>query len=642
MKGNHEKEERIEKGTQFGEFLESIEEQNVIAVKFNGKLKDLQETIPCSGELVPISLDSKKGREILNHSAAHLLAHAVKDLFPQAKPTIGPVTRELPGPREIGFYYDFYKEDPFTSDDLEKIEEKMQELITKGVRFKRITLPKEKAVEKYKGKNRFKMELLEEMGNEVSLYEQTIDHKKFTDLCEGPHLQDSEPIKAVKLLGTSSAYWKGDEENVTVQRIYGIAFPTGQELERYLKLKEKAEKRDHLRLGKKLDLFRLYGEIAPGFPLYAPKGKIVLQELKTWMREINKELGFNEIRTPHLFKSKLWKKSGHYQAYKDKMFIIEGDDDKEYAVKPMNCPGQIYLFKRKPRSYKELPVRYSEFATVYRWERSGELHGLTRVRSPIQDDGHIFCKQEQIKEEVKKILEAADNIFKTLGIKETKIRLSTKPEKYIGNDEIWEQATTSLRNALDEERREYQVAEGEGAFYGPKIDIHIKDALGRLWQCTTIQLDFFMPERFDLTYTNEKGEKETPIIIHRAIYGALDRFLGILIEHWNGKFPLWLSPTQVRVIPIADRNHDYAENIVKELKEAGVRAEVDRRSESLGKKIRDAQVQRIPYMCIVGDNEEENNTISVRKRTEEEEHGVQLDDFIKRLRKLIRSRSLEL
>ncbi|NIQ07471.1 MAG: threonine--tRNA ligase [Candidatus Korarchaeota archaeon] len=629
----------VEEGTTIAEFLERTGEQNIVAVEFEGDLRDLQEEIPHSGELKIVTLKSEKGRRVLNHSAAHLLAHAVKNLFPEAKPTIGSATRDLPGLKEIGFFYDFYRKEPFSSTELKKIEEKMAYLLEKGVSFKRVEVPKEEARKRCK-RNKFKLELLEGM-KQVTLYEQSTNHNQFTDLCKGPHLQDSQPIKAFKLLDTSSAYWKGDESNPTVYRIYGIAFPSEKELADYLERKEKVEKRDHLKLGKKLDLFRFYGEIAPGFPLYTPRGKILLKELKGWMREINEKLGYKEVRTPHLFKSKLWKQSGHYEAYKEKMFIIPKEGT-EYAVKPMNCPGHIYLYKRKPRSYRDLPIRYSEFATVYRWERSGELHGLARVRSPIQDDGHVFCKRTQIKGEVKRILKVAEALFPTLGVEEFDISLSTKPEKHIGSDKTWEIATTSLRNALEELNKEYKVEEGEGAFYGPKIDIHIKDALGRLWQCTTIQLDFFMASRFDLRYTKEDGENATPLIIHRAIFGSLDRLLAILLEHWNGKFPLWLSPVQARVIPIADRNHSYADQIVKKLKDSDVRAKGDYRRETLGYKIRDAQVQRVPYMIIVGDREEENNTISVRKRTEEEEQGIKLGNFIDRIKELIESRSLKL
>lgn len=633
------------KNERFREVLARAGEEDAIAVKSGGKLKSLEEKVSHSKKIEPVQLDSEKGREILNHSAAHILAQAVKDLFPNAKPTIGPVTQDLPGPREIGFYYDFYREEAFTSQDLERIEAKMKELIDEKVSFRRREVSKEKAIKHYEGKNRFKVELIKDMGKQVSLYEQSTNHDSFIDLCEGPHLPNSRAVKAFRLLGTSSAYWKGNKENPTVQRIYGIAFPSEKELEKYLERKEEAERRDHLKLGKKLDLFRIYGDVAPGLPIYTPKGKIILQELKSWMREINEQLGYKEIETPHLYKSKLWKQSGHYEAYKDKMFIVKGKKERkgrEYAVKPMNCPGQIYLYKRMPRSYRDLPIRYSEFATVYRWEKSGELHGLVRVRSPTQDDGHAFCRRDQIKEEVKRLLKMAKSVFEKLGIDEIEITLSTRPEKYIGEKEIWEEATNALTQALEEVNIEYMVAEGEGAFYGPKIDIHIKDALGRLWQCSTIQLDFIMPQRFDLEYVTEGGDEERPIMIHRAIFGSLDRFLGILIEHYNGKFPLWLSPVQTKVIPIADRNNDYAREITKELKEAGIRTDGDYRDKSLSYKIRDGQVKRIPYMIIVGDREEENHTISVRKRTEEEEHGVKLKEFIKETQELIETKSLSL
>lgn len=636
-----EKKLEVKKGITFNDLLEQIKKENVVAIKENGKLRDLQEKISHSGDFSSVSLNSEKGKEVLNHSAAHILAFAVKSLYPQANPTIGPVTRDLPGPREIGFYYDFYREEPFNSEDLKKIEEKMRELLDVGVSFERRKTSKENAMERYRNKNRFKVELIEELGDTVVLYKHTANNKEFVDLCEGPHLQDSSPINAFTLLGTSSAYWKGDAQNPAVQRIYGIAFQDEKGLSEYLELKKKAEERDHVKLGKKLDLFRLYGDIAPGFPIYTPKGKIILQELKNWMREFNEKLGYKEVETPHIYKAKMWKQSGHYEAYKDKMFIV-GEGEKEYAVKPMNCPGHLHLYKRKPRSYRELPVRFSEFAKVYRWEQSGELHGLTRVRSPIQDDGHILCKKDQIKEEVRNLLSVMDEIFQTLGIENTEIRLATKPEKHIGSEELWDLATSTLKKSLNELNKEFRIEEGEGAFYGPKIDIHIQDALGRWWQCTTIQLDFFTAERFGLTYTDENGEKKTPILIHRTIFGSLDRFLGILIEHWNGKFPVWLSPIQVRIIPITDRNQKYAEDIAKKLKEANIRVKKDYRRESLGYKIRDAQVQRIPYMLIVGDKEEQENTVSVRKRTEEEEHGVKLEDFINRVSSLIDSQSLEL
>lgn len=640
-----EKKVNAKKNETFREILDKAGEENAIAVKSGGELKSLEEKVSHSMKIKPVPLESEEGKKILNHSTAHILAHAVKNLFPNAKPTIGPVTKDLPGPREIGFYYDFYREKTFTPQDLEKIEKRMKELINEGLTFRKREVSKEQAIKRYEGKNRFKVELIKEMERKVNLYKQSTNHDSFVDLCEGPHLSNSKSIKAFRLLGTSSAYWKGNEENPTVQRIYGIAFPSEKELEEYLERKEEAERRDHLKLGKKLDLFRIYGDIAPGFPIYTPKGKIILQELKSWMREINEQLGYKEVETPHLYKSKLWKRSGHYEAYKDKMFIIEGEKEKrgrDYAVKPMNCPGQIYLYKRKPRSYRDLPIRYSEFGTVYRWEKSGELHGLVRVRSPTQDDGHAFCRRDQIKGEVKRLLKVAKSIFDKLGIEDIEITLSTRPEKYIGEKEVWEDATNALKQALEEVNTEYKVAEEEGAFYGPKIDIHIKDALGRLWQCSTIQLDFIMPQRFDLDYVTEGGDEKRPIMIHRAIFGALDRFLGILIEHYNGKFPLWLSPVQTKVIPIADRNNDYAREITTKLKEVGIRTEGDFRDKSLSYKIRDGQVKRVPYMLIVGDREEEKHTISVRKRTEEEKHGVKLKEFIKKTKELIETKSLSL
>ncbi len=565
--------------------------------------------------------------EVYWHSSAHVLAAAVKRLWPDVKLGIGPAI-------EKGFYYEFYGR-TFSKEDLERIEEEMRKIIKEDPKFIRKEISKKEAEKLFKDEP-FKLELLRKMeGEKVSIYE-TGD---FVDLCKGPHLRSAGEIKHVKLLRVNAAYWLGDEKNPMMQRIYGISFKTKKEMEEFLRMLEEAEKRDHRKIGKQLDLFGLYELVGPGLPILHPKGMTIRKELVKLMREVNDRLDFQEVYTPHVAKCELWRRSGHYEAYKENMFIFKVNKE-EWGIKAMNCPFHIQVYKSRARSYRDLPVRYSEFATVYRREKSGELSGLLRVISLTQDDHHIFAREDQIKEEVEKLVRASIDVLKGIFKMRVKVKLSTKPEKHIGSDEIWEKATNALKSCLEEMKVEYELKEGEGAFYGPKIDFDAMDSLGRWWQLTTIQLDFFMPQRFELEYVDKDGSKRRPVMIHWALLGSLERFMGVMIEHYAGKFPLWLSPVQVRVLPITDRNVNYGRKVWGRLKSKGIRAELDDSRNTLQYKIREAQLQKIPYMVIVGDKEEKGKSIAVRDRSGKTKYGVKLNDFIKDLLKKIEERSV--
>lgn len=603
--------------------------EDTVAAKFDGELVAKEETLNHSGKLKIITPDSEEYVKVLRHTASHILAQAIKRVYPKAKMGIGPAT-------EDGFYYDFDNLD-IEEEDLKKIESIMEKIVENDLELKRIEKSKEEAKEILKN-NHYKLELLEDIEEgEVTFYKQG----DFMDLCKGPHVESTGKVKALKLLSIAGAYWRGNEDNKMLTRIYGTAFERESELEEYMEKLEKAKERDHKKIGKEMDLFSLHEVTGPGLPIYHPKGTIIRKEMMKFIREVNSEFDYKEVWTPHMFRSELWKKSGHYEAFKDDMFIFDLEDE-EYAVKPMNCPGHIQIFKSHTRSYRDLPIRYSEFGTVYRKEKRGELSGILRVRALTQDDGHAFIRKDQIQSEIVKMLDMADEILSGFGLQKLEYTLSTKPEKAIGSDEIWENAISDLRDALEEKSLDYEVEEGEGAFYGPKIDIHIKDALGRRWQCSTIQLDFFMPKRFDLEYTGEDGEKHRPIMLHRALAGALDRFLGVLIEHYAGKFPLWLSPEQVRILPIADRHNDYAYEVKEKLESEDIRAEVDERSRTLDYKIREAQEGNIPYMVIVGDNEVETEEIALRDRKEEKKYEVNVEKFLEELKKEIQEKRTEL
>ena len=569
----------------------------------------------------------KSELEKLWHSTSHVMADAVLQLFPNAKLAIGPATKE-------GFYYDFDVEKPFTASDLEKIEKKMREIIARNEEFVRKDISKQEALELFKNQP-YKIELIKELPvSSVSTY----SHGFFTDLCKGPHVKRTGEIKAFKLLRTAGAYWRGSEKNKMLQRIYGISFPSEAELKAFLKRKEEIGKRNHITIGKELDLYSFHSE-APGMAFFHDKGNIILDEIVKFWKEEHRKRGYELVSTPMILKKELWVRSGHWEHYKDNMYFTKIEDE-EFAVKPMNCPGGILIYKLKRHSYKDLPLKMGELGTVHRNEKSGVLSGLFRVRKFTQDDAHVYCTEEQLKEEIKKIIKLTKVIYSGFGFKEYEVELSTKPEKAMGSDEIWEKATSALEEALKEKGIKYKVNEGEGAFYGPKIDFHIKDALDRSWQCGTIQVDFSMPEKFDLYYIGEDDKKHRPVMVHRALLGSLERFLGILVEQYRGALPVWLSPVQVRVIGIADRHTKYIEAVADYLKEQGLRADTDSRNETLSRKVREAQLQKIPYILVAGDSEEKANSVSIRTRDGKVEKNVPVEEFTARLLKEHRERQL--
>lgn len=551
------------------------------------------------------------------------MAHAVKSLFPDVKVAIGPAI-------EDGFYYDFDKNEPFTEEDLERIEEKMKEIIKAKSPFKRKEISKQEAVKLFESLGEtYKLEILDEIEDEkVSIYEEG----NFIDLCRGPHLPHTGYVKAFKLLSVAGAYWRGDERNKMLQRIYGTAFPTRQQLEEYLKFLEEVKKRDHRRLGKQLKLFEISEEVGPGLIIWLPNGAVVRKIIEDFWKEEHIKAGYQLLYTPHIAKLELWGRSGHLDFYKENMFSPMVIDDVAYQLKPMNCPFHIQVYKSEIRSYRDLPLRFAELGTVYRYERSGVLHGLLRVRGFTQDDAHIFCTEEQLEEEIQKVLDFTVFILSTFGFDSYEIYISTRPEKYVGSLENWEKATSALQEALKRRQLSYQIDPGEGVFYGPKIDIKIKDVLGRAWQCSTIQVDFNIPERFDITYRGSDGRQHRPIMIHRALMGSLERFMGVLIEHYAGAFPLWLSPIQVEIMSISEKHTDYAEKLYNILKEHGFRVKLNAENEKIGYKIRQATVNKIPYMVIVGDKEKQTERITVRTREGENFELIAVEEFIEELK----------
>ena len=559
----------------------------------------------------------------LRHSTSHVMAHAVKNLFPDAKITIGPSIEE-------GFYYDFDVEKPFTPDDLEKIEAEMKKVIKEKNAFVRKEISREEALELFKNEP-YKVELINDLpeGEVISIYEEG----DFVDLCRGPHIEKTSEIKAFKLLRTSGAYWRGDEKNRMLQRIYGTAFPSKQELTDYLNMLAEAEKRDHRKLGRELDLFSIQEEAGPGLVFWHPKGALVRKLIEDYWRDEHYANGYELVFTPHIARQDLWKTSGHLDFFSENIYQPMEVEGSPYLIKPMNCPFHLLIYKSRVRSYRELPIRWAELGTVYRYERSGTLQGLFRVRGFTQDDAHILCSRDQLDSETKRVLEFVIKVLKHFGFNQYEIYLSTRPEKYVGGDDVWEQATQALRDALEAKGLEYKVDEGGGAFYGPKIDVKIKDAMGRAHQCSTIQVDFNEPERFDITYVGQDNQAHRPIMIHRALLGSLERFMGVLIEHYAGAFPLWLAPVQAVVLPIADRHSEYAQKVADQLRAEGFRINVDDRNEKTGYKIREAQMQKIPYMLIVGDREAEAGEVSVRSRSEGDKGSVQMSDFIADLKK---------
>lgn len=591
-----------------------------LAAKVDGVPVDLNHLLDRDCSLEILTFDGEDGREIFRHSAAHILAQAVKRLMPDVKLAIGPAIAD-------GFYYDFDTAEPFSPEKIEKIEKEMAVIIKEDLSFKRFELSREEAVEHFKKAGEdYKVELIEELPEDavISCYRQG----EFIDLCAGPHVPSTGRIKAVKLTGVAGAYWRGDEKNKMLQRIYGTAFPKKSMLKEHLERIEEAKRRDHRKLGTELDLFSIQEE-GPGFPFFHNKGMIIRNELERFWREEHVKYGYQEIKTPIILNMDLWKRSGHWEHYKENMYFTEIDEAK-YAVKPMNCPGAMLVYKSKLHSYRELPIRMAEIGLVHRHELSGVLHGLMRARCFTQDDAHIFMLPSQVKEEIIGVIDMIDKFYKIFDFN-YHVELSTRPEKSMGSDEIWEMATNSLKEALEEKGLPYKVNEGDGAFYGPKIDFHLKDCLNRTWQCGTIQLDFLMPEKFELTYIGKDGQKHRPVMLHRVIFGSIERFIGILIEHYGGAFPVWLSPEQVRVFPITDRHADYAAKVTEKLASKGVRAEMDARNEKVNYKIREAQKQKVPYMLVVGDREMENNTVAVRHRFEGDLGPVPVEDFVERI-----------
>ena len=598
------------------------------AGEVNGEIVDLRTVIDSDCELNIVTASDPEGLKVIRHTASHVLAQAVKRLFPDAKIAIGPAI-------EDGFYYDFEAE-PFSRETLDKLEAEMKKIIKEGHELKRYTLPREEAIKFMQEKNEpFKVELIEDLPEDavISFYRQG----EFTDLCAGPHLMSTKPVKAFKLTSLAGAYWRGSEKNKMLQRIYGTAFTKKAELEEYLHMIEEAKKRDHRKLGKELGLFMM-SEDGPGFPFFLPKGMDLKNALMDYWREIHRKAGYVEISTPIILNRRLWETSGHWDHYKENMYTTVIDDE-DYAIKPMNCPGGVLVYKSEPRSYRDLPLRLAEVGLVHRHEKSGQLHGLMRVRCFNQDDAHIFMTPEQIKDEIKGVANLIDQVYKLFGFK-YHVELSTRPEDSMGSDEDWEMATEGLRSALEELGLPYVVNEGDGAFYGPKIDFHLEDSIGRTWQCGTIQLDFQLPQRFELEYTGADGEKHRPIMIHRVVFGSIERFIGILIEHFAGAFPTWLAPVQVKILPISDKYADYSKEVLDKLTEAGIRAEMDTRSEKIGYKIREAQTQKIPYMLVVGQKEEEEKTVSVRSRFAGDEGASSVESFIESIQKEIEEKNL--
>ncbi|GAB6435050.1 threonine--tRNA ligase [Bacillus luti] len=608
--------------------ISSSLKKKAVAGKVNHQLFDLRRNVEENAKVEIITIDSNDGVEIARHSAAHILAQAVKRLYGDINLGVGPVI-------ENGFYYDMDLPSSVNIEDLPKIEKEMKKIISENINIERVEVSREEAAKLFQEMNDgLKLELLEAIPTEesVTLYKQG----EFVDLCRGPHLPSTGYLKAFQLTNVSGAYWRGDSNNQVLQRIYGVAFSSQKALEEYLHFVEEAAKRNHRKLGSELELF-MFSEEAPGMPFYLPKGQIIRNELEAFLREIQKKYNYQEVRTPFMMNQELWEKSGHWGHYKDNMYFSEVDN-KSFALKPMNCPGHMLMFKNKLHSYRELPIRMCEFGQVHRHEFSGALNGLLRVRTFCQDDAHLFVTPEQIEDEIKSVMAQIDYVYKTFGF-EYEVELSTRPEDSMGDDNLWEQAEAALANVLHSLNYKYRLNEGDGAFYGPKIDFHIKDALNRSHQCGTIQLDFQMPEKFDLNYIDEKNEKKRPVVIHRAVLGSLDRFLAILIEHFGGAFPAWVAPVQVKVIPVSNVVHEqYANEVVDKLAQAGIRVEQDMRDEKLGYKIREAQMQKVPYVLVIGDKEMESKAVNVRKYGEEKSEVVALDVFVASIKEEIKNR----
>ncbi len=592
----------------------------------NGDVADLRDEIKSDCELEICTFDSPEGKRAFRHTASHILAQAVKRLYPEAKLAIGPST-------EDGFYYDF-DDVVFNPEDFEKIEKEMKKIVKENLSIERFVLPRDEAIKLMEEKNEpYKVELINDLPEDevISFYQMG----EFVDLCAGPHLMSTKYCKAIKIMSVAGAYWRGSEKNKMLSRLYATAFTKASDLEAYINMLEEAKKRDHRKLGKELGLFCILDE-GPGFPFFLPKGMVLKNTLLEYWRKIHNEAGYVEIQTPMMLNRQLWERSGHWDHYKENMYTTK-IDDVDFAVKPMNCPGGMLVYMQEPHSYRDLPIRAGEIGLVHRHEKSGALHGLMRVRCFSQDDAHIFMTPEQIKDEIKGVVKLIDEVYTLFGF-DYHIELSTRPEDSMGSDEDWERATEGLKGALDELGRDYVINEGDGAFYGPKIDFHLEDSLGRTWQCGTIQLDMQLPERFELEYTDSDGSKKRPVMIHRVVFGSVERFIGILTEHFAGHFPTWLAPVQVKVLPISDKYADYAVKVEKELKANGVRVETDHRAEKIGYKIREARNERVPYILVVGEKEAEENTVSVRCKGEDL-GSFKLEEFVKDLTEEIENKT---
>ncbi|MDV7765569.1 threonine--tRNA ligase [Peribacillus sp. CSMR9] len=611
-----------------GSISSSLRKKAVVG-KLDQKLVDLSFKLEKDAELSILTLDSDEGLQVLRHTSAHVLAQAIKRLYENVELGMGPVV-------EDGFYYDFKLEHPLSSEDLQAIEKEMEHIINENLEIKRIEVSYEEAVKLFEGRGEsFKLDIAKNIpkGEKLALYQQG----EFIDLCRGPHLPSTSYVKSFKLTRVSGAYWRGDSQNEVLQRVYGVAFRKKKDLQDHLKFIEEAAKRDHRKLGKQLELF-MFSEEAPGMPFYLPKGQIIRNELEKFSRELQTDADYDEVRTPFMMNQRLWEQSGHWDHYHENMYFTDVDHTK-FAMKPMNCPGHMLIFKNNLYSYRDLPIRMAEFGQVHRHEYSGALNGMLRVRTFCQDDAHIFVRQDQIESEIKQVFHLIDEVYRTFGF-EYSVELSTRPEDSLGDDSLWEDSESALKKVLENIGIHYQLNEGDGAFYGPKIDFHIKDALKRSHQCATIQLDFQMPDKFDLTYIDENNEKVRPVVIHRAIFGSIDRFFGILIEHFAGAFPVWLAPVQVQIIPVSHVHLNYCLKVQKELKGHGIRVKIDERNEKLGYKVREAQIGKIPYMLVLGDKEEKENEVNVRKYGEQEFKSVAIEGFIKKVVQQIKGRSI--
>lgn len=624
---------KVAEGTTVLDFVKSFSNslaKKALACKIDGETKDLMTVIDGDHQVEILTFEDEDGRWALRHSASHILAQAVKRLYgdKNVKLAIGPAI-------DNGFYYDFDMDHQLSTEDLAKIEKEMKKIVKENLAIVRKEVTRQEALDFFNAEGEsYKVELINDLPEDamITMYSQG----EFTDLCAGPHVVSTGKVKAIKLQSVAGAYWRGSEKNKMLQRVYGTAFEKQADLDAYLKMLEEAAKRDHRKLGKELDLFSLHEE-GPGFPFFHPNGMVIRNELINYWREVHCQFGYQEIKTPMIMNRKLWETSGHWDHYKENMYFtkIDGED---YAIKPMNCPGGILVYLTQQHSYRDLPLRLGELGLVHRHELSGALHGLMRVRNFTQDDAHIFMLPSQIEDEIQRVIDLFDKVYSTFGLT-YHAELSTRPEDSMGSDEVWETATNALRNALEHRGLKYVINEGDGAFYGPKIDFHLTDSIGRTWQCGTIQLDMLMPEKFDLTYIGEDGQKHRPVMIHRVVYGSIERFIGILIENYAGAFPVWLAPVQVKILPISDKYVDYAYEIKRKMFDLGIRVEVDDRNEKIGYKIREAQVKKVPYSIIVGESELENKNISVRKRREKDTVTMDTDEFINNLLEEIKTKA---